>query len=135
MTMTATLVDLDVLSEPFTPPTRPQSALSAASDTSHFALHDEGPASADPDAQDEANGGGGGDGAAGGRPVEHLPLRTIVETIRRHKGQCLLCGRRDDLTVMRAVLQQGADPDAVGPDVSRFVSCCVSGCANEEVGV
>ena len=41
-TMPPTLADLDSLSEPFTPPTRPQSALSAASDTSHFALHDEG---------------------------------------------------------------------------------------------
>ena len=121
----ATLADLDNLADPFTPPTRPGSALSAASDTSHFALHDEGAASADPDAQDEGSGGGGGDGAAGGRPVEHLPLRTIVETIRRHKGQCLLCGRRDDLTVMRAVLQRGADPDAVDSDVSRSrLSCC-----------
>ena len=105
--MTATLADLDALSEPFTPPTRPQSALSAASDTSHFALHDEGPA------YNEAT-------AAAAPPVEFLPLRMVVETIRRHKGQCQLCGRRDDLTVMRAVLQHGSEGADV--DVSRRVS-------------
>ena len=39
--------------------------------------------------------------------------------IRRHKGQCLLCGRRDDLTVMRAVLQHGAGAEE--PDVSLSI--------------
>ena len=104
-TMPPTLADLDSLSEPFTPPTRPQSALSAASDTSHFALHDEG-AGAGPPIDEPA-------------PVEYLPLRMIVETIRRHKGQCLLCGSRDDLTVMRAVLQHGVGAEE--PDVSLSI--------------
>ncbi|KAH9941887.1 uncharacterized protein BXZ73DRAFT_41769 [Epithele typhae] len=93
--------DLDSLSEPFTPPTRPQSALSVASDTSHFALHDEGEATAHP--------------ITNNPPTEYLPFRMIVETIRRHKGQCLLCGRKDDLTVMRAILQHGVGAEQPDP--------------------
>ena len=85
--------DADALDPNFAPPTRPPSALSTTSDTSYFALYEE-PAAAQP--VDEKN-----------PPAEYLPRRIVVETIRRHGWACLLCGRKDDLAVVRAVLQHG----------------------------
>ena len=84
-------LDTDALDPNFAPPTRPPSALSTASDTSYFALYKEPPV-------DEKN-----------PPAEYLPRRIVVETIRRHGWACLLCGRKDDLAVVRAVLQHGHD--------------------------
>ncbi|PIL23118.1 hypothetical protein GSI_14427 [Ganoderma sinense ZZ0214-1] len=86
-------LDIDALDPNFAPPTRPPSALSTASDTSYFALYEE-PAAEQP--VDEKN-----------PPAEYLPRRIVVETIRRHGWACLLCGRKDDLAVVRAVLQHG----------------------------
>ena len=88
-------LDIDAIDPNFAPPTRPPSALSATSDTSYFALYEE------PDAEqhvDQKN-----------PPAEYLPRRIVVETIRRHGWECLLCGRKDDLNVVRAVLQHGGD--------------------------
>ena len=97
--------DADALDPNFAPPTRPPSALSTTSDTSYFALYEE-PAAAQP--VDEKN-----------PPAEYLPRRIVVETIRRHGWACLLCGRKDDLAVVRAVLQHGPGQDgAQDRDVS-----------------
>ncbi|KAM5543461.1 hypothetical protein V8D89_002712 [Ganoderma adspersum] len=90
-------LDVDAIDPNFTPPTRPPSALSTTSDTSYFALYEE-PAAEQP--VDEKN-----------PPAEYLPRRIVVETIRRHGWACLLCGRKDDLAVVRAVLQHGHGGD------------------------
>ena len=90
----------------FVPPTRPPSALSTNSDTSYFALY----AESESEQVDPKN-----------APPEYLPRRIVVETIRRHGWECLLCGREDDLTVVRAVLQHGiksTDQDVRCPDAS-----------------
>ena len=86
----------------FVPPTRPPSALSTNSDTSYFALY----AESESEQVDPKN-----------APPEYLPRRIVVETIRRHGWECLLCGREDDLTVVRAVLQHGNN------DADQDVSC------------
>ncbi|KAH9946428.1 uncharacterized protein BXZ73DRAFT_73182 [Epithele typhae] len=96
LTMSATPItisDLNSLSEPFTPPTHLQSALSVTSDTSHFVLHNKGEATAHP--------------ITNNPPTKYLPFQMTMETIRQHKGQCLLCGQKDNLTAMRTILQHG----------------------------
>ncbi|KAI1794321.1 hypothetical protein LXA43DRAFT_996569 [Ganoderma leucocontextum] len=93
-------LDIDAIDPNFAPPSRPPSALSMTSDTSYFALYEE------PDAEqvDQKN-----------PPPEYLPRRIVVETIRRHGWECLLCGRKDDLTVVRAVLQHGHHEESSDP--------------------
>ncbi|TBU44237.1 hypothetical protein BD309DRAFT_958876 [Dichomitus squalens] len=94
-------LDVGLIDPNLAPPTRPPSALSTNSDTSYFALYEESESEqVDPD----------------NRPPEYLPRRIVVETIRRHGWECLLCGRGDDLTVVRAVLQhenEGASEDPI----------------------
>ncbi|KAH9910848.1 uncharacterized protein BXZ73DRAFT_83115 [Epithele typhae] len=104
LTMSATPItisDLNSLSELFTPPTHLQSALSVASDTSHFVLHNKGEATAHP--------------ITNNPPTKYLPFQMTMETIRQHKGQCLLCGQKDNLTVMRTILQHGVGTEQLDP--------------------